>query len=370
MPKITKLKSGSWHAAAYDYTDSNGRRVMRSFTSPQKAQVEADLAAFLAEKKARKLSGQQPDGMPKDRRSWTVGQIMDAYIEKSVFLSPTTLAGYRKVRRNNFKGLMGQRCSMLTLDVVQQAINDEARMVSPSTGARLSAKSVRNAWGAIAAALNAELGLSFNVKLPQVKRAVSLLPEPEAIIAAVHGTSVELPCLLAMWLSYSLSEIRGLRCSDIDLERMTITIDQVIVDVDGAPVVKELAKTPTRRRSTELPPRLADLIRATDSWQHYQDTGEDCLLMSGNQYAITKNYRKIMRAAGIELTFHGLRHVYASAMLNKLGLPSKLVQIEGGWSTPSVMERVYSQSFSSSQRELHAVRDKYFEGLFPDAAKE
>lgn len=55
MPKITKLKSGSWHAAAYDYTDQNGRRVMRSFTSPQKAQVEADLAAFLAEKKSPQI---------------------------------------------------------------------------------------------------------------------------------------------------------------------------------------------------------------------------------------------------------------------------------------------------------------------------
>lgn len=364
MAKIIKLKSGSWHATAYDYTDSSGRKVMRSFTSPQKAQVEADLAAFQAEKKARKLHGQQPDGMPKDRRAWTVGQILDSYIVKSVFLSPTTLAGYRKVRRNNFADLMGKRCSMLTLDIVQAAINQEARTVSADTGRKLSAKSVRNAWAAISAALRSELGLSFPVKLPAVKKPVALLPEPEAIIAAIHGTEVELPCLLAMWLSFSMSEIRGLRCSDINLERMTVTIDQVIVDVDGVPTVKELAKTPTRRRSTELPQRLADLIRLTDTWKSYQATGQDCQLINQKRGYITKHFAKIMQGAGIDLTFHGLRHVYASAMLNKLGMPSKLVQIEGGWSSPSVMERIYSQSFSSAQRQMHAARDSYFEGLF------
>lgn len=363
MGKIKKLKSGSWHADVYDYTDQDGRRVIRSFTAPQKAEVEAQVAAFVAEKKARKLYGLQPDGKEKDRNKWTVGEVLDHYIENSEFLSPTTLAGYRKVRRNNFTALMATRCSALNAETVQKAINDEARLISPATGAKLSAKSVRNSWGAIAAALKAELGLSFPVKLPTVKKSVDLLPEPEAIMAAIKGSPVELPCLLAMWLSYSMSEIRGLRCSDIDMVRGTITIDQVLVDVDSVPTIKALAKTPTRRRSTELPPYIADLIRQTAAWQHYQETGEDGLIIRTRADYITRHFRGLMRAQGLELTFHGLRHVFASVMLNQLGMPSKLVQIEGGWSTPSVMERVYSQSFSSSQRQLHAARDQYFNDL-------
>ena len=370
MAKITKLKSGSWHAAAYDYTDSDGRRVMRSFTSPIKAEVEADLAAFKAEKKARKLSGIQPDGRPTNKAAWTVGQILDHYIDGSEFLSPTTVHGYRKIRRNNFRDLMGRRCNTLTPEIVQAAINQEARTVSPATGQRLSAKSVRNAWGAIAAALNAELGLSFPVKLPAVKRPVALLPEPEAIMAAIKDSPAELPCLLALWLSYSMSEIRGLRCSDVDLERMTITIDQVMVDVGTLPTIKALAKTPTRRRTTELPQLLADKIAATENWQQYQATGQDGPLITMGRQFIVRRFKLAMQAAGIELTFHGLRHVYASAMLNKLGMPSKLVQIEGGWSTPSVMERVYSQSFSSSQKALHAARDQYFADLYNTAGSQ
>lgn len=363
MAKIKKLPSGSWNVQVFDYTDANGKRIMRSFTSPRKAEVEAQLAAFVAEKKARKLNGLQPDGRSQDRNTWTVGEVLDLYIKKSEFLSPTTLAGYRKVRRNNFTALMKKRCSSLTTETVQAAINQEARTVSPETGRPLSAKSVRNAWGAIAAALKAELDMSFNVKLPTVKKSVALLPEPEAIMAAIKGSPVELPCLLAMWLSYSMSEIRGLRCSDIDLERKTITIDQVLVDVDSVPTIKPLAKTPTRRRSTELPDHIAELIRQTDAWQHYQETGEDSLIIRTRADYITRHFRAIMRSQGIELTFHGLRHVFASVMLNQLGAPSKLVQIEGGWSTPSVMERVYSQSFSSTQKDLHQRRDSYFNAL-------
>ena len=361
MATIKKMPSGSWSVKVFDYTDENGKRVIRTFTSPVKAEVELQLAQFVLEKKIRRKEGRSPIRKPED---YTVGEILERYIDKSPFLSPTTIEGYRKVRANNFKDLMELPCSQLSADRIQQEINKEARLVSPRTGKPLSAKTIKNNWGTIAAALNAELGIGFNVKLPKVKPKNSILPEPEAVMAAIKGTEAELPCLLAMWLSFSMSEIRGLRCSDVDLERMTISINQVMVDAEGIEVIKPLAKTPTRLRSTELPELLADKIRETDSWKRFQASGEDELLISRSRKSIIHYYNKAIATAGLDITFHDLRHIFASTMLNKLGMPQKLVQIEGGWSTPAVMDRVYNQAFSSSQRELHRARDEYFSSVY------
>ena len=55
--------------------------------------------------------------------------------------------------------------------------------------------------------------------------------------------------------------------------------------------------------------------------------------------------------------------MFASVMLTKLNIPEKVVQDEGGWSTPYVMKKVYSNTFSDSRKDADKLRDKYFEGL-------
>ena len=361
MATIKKMPSGSWSVKVFDYTDENGKRIIRTFTSPVKTEVEIWLKEFELEKKLRRREGRSPIKKTEDL---TVGELLDRYIENSPFLSPTTLDGYRKIRANNFRELMALPAGQLSAERIQQEINKEARLISPRTGRLLSAKTIKNNWAAVAAALKTELGAVYSVKLPKVRPNTSVLPEPEAVMAAIRGTPCELPCLLAMWLSFSMSEIRGLRCSDVDLERMTISINQVMVDAEGLEIIKPLAKTPTRLRTTELPQLLANMIRELDTWREYRATGEDRLLIDRSRKSIIHYYTKAVKAAGLDITFHDLRHIFASTMLNKLGMPSKLVQLEGGWSTPAVMDRVYSQAFSSSQQQLHRERDAYFQQLY------
>ena len=52
---------------------------------------------------------------------------------------------------------------------------------------------------------------------------------PAEVLAAVHGTDVELPVSLALCLSLTISEIRGLRASDFDGE--AVTVRQVLEDL-------------------------------------------------------------------------------------------------------------------------------------------
>ena len=58
-------------------------------------------------------------------------------------------------------------------------------------------------------------GDNYDVKLPKVPKKIKELLPPHTVLKIIHGTDIELPCLLACWLSFSMSEIRGIRVKDI-----------------------------------------------------------------------------------------------------------------------------------------------------------
>ena len=80
------------------------------------------------------------------------------------------------------------------------------------------------------------------------------LPEPEEIFAAVQGTDIELPVLLAMWLSFSASEIAGLTKSGSLLQDGNyIAVNEVVLTIDGKEYQKDTGKQPKRLRALRLP---------------------------------------------------------------------------------------------------------------------
>lgn len=164
-----------------------------------------------------------------------------------------------------------------------------------------------------------------------------------------------------MWLSFSMSEIRGFKCSSI--RDGYIYVDQVIVDVDGLATEKKDAKVDSRNRRQAVPRYIMDLINQQESYKKYHETGTDGPLIPLNQRQIYKPFVRLMAKHGIHMTFHDLRHMFASVMLTKLNIPEKVVQDEGGWSTPHVMKQVYSNTFSDSRKNADLIRDAYFENL-------
>ena len=350
MAKAKKLPSGNWRVRVYDYTDEYGKRHYKSFTSEYKADAEYE---------AKKYQKERPSEKPKTEM--TVGEAIDRYIDLCTTLSPTTVARYRKMRIHGFPHLMDSCVDNLDDISMQTAINIETRRPKERTGETLSPKTVKNEYGLISSALKTICGKTFNVKLPKVQSKPKELPSPEAVISLLKGSSIELPCLLAMWLSFSMSEIRGFRCSSI--RGGYIYVDQVIVDVDGLATEKKDAKVDSRNRRQAIPKYIMDLIEQQESWINYTATGEDGPLIPLTQRQIYKPFVQLMEKNGLDMTFHDLRHMFASVMLTKLNIPEKVVQDEGGWSTPHVMKKVYSNTFSDSRKLADEKRDEYFEGL-------
>ena len=349
MAKAKKLPSGKWRVLVFDYTDENGKRHYKSFTSEYKSDAE-----YYAKKYQR-------ERQVKETLPLTVGEAIDKYIELSPMLSPTTLARYRNVREHGFPDLMEMRVEDLTDNIVQTEINKEARRTNERTGTVLAPKTVKNEYGVISSALNTVCNKRFNIRLPKVQNKPKELPPPEAVISLLKGSSIELPCLLSIWLSFSLSEIRGFKCSSV--RDGYIYVDQVLVEVANEAVAKTDAKVDSRNRRQKIPKYIMDLIRRQESWVNYTATGEDGPLITLNRHQIYNRYKRIMEKAGYDISFHDLRHMFASIMLTKLQIPEKVVQDEGGWSTPHVMKKVYSNTFSDSRKEADKIRDQYFKGL-------
>ena len=319
----------------------DGKNIYASVT----ADTKAECAYKAAELKAQ--------GIQETPEKLTVGEAVDRYIASCETLSPTTLSGYRKIRRTMFQNIMNIEVSELNTDTLQKAINAEMRRKSVR-GHNLSAKTIKNAYGLISASLRYANGATYQVKLPKEDPKFIELPDPAEVIAAVRDTDIELPCMLALWLSLSMSEVRGLKYSSI--RNGCLYIDQVVVDVDGRPVEKKRGKVASRNRVLRIPEPLLMLIKQWTDLEDYEAGFiDDEYLVPHAEYWIRRRLNKILPG----MTFHQLRHANASVML-QLNVPDKYAMERGGWSTPNTMKRVYQHTFSNERLKVDDAIDAYF----------
>lgn len=364
MAKAKKLPSGNYRCLAYSHSetvlDSSGapvldqkgkpkkKRIYESFTAETKKEAEFLAAEFELNKKL----SVKPKNM-------TLKEAIDKYIDSSDgVLSPTTISGYRKIQGNAFQDIMNIRLSDLSNDVLKRSVNAEAKRPSKKNKKNpkpISPKTVSNEYGLITAVLNHyHPSLNCNVKLPARERKIKELIPAETIFEIVKGTDIELPVLLAMWLSFSLSEIRGLTKSN-SISNGYIVIHDVIVDVDGTPTRKEKAKAFTRIRKHRIPPYIQTLIDNTDP------DVDELVTLSG--HAVYMRFKRLLEQHNLpHMTFHDLRHLNASIMA-LLQIPEQYAMERGGWKSSKTMKNVYTHTFSRERTIVDDTIDGYFDKI-------
>ena len=357
LPVIRRLPSGNW----FCQLRLDGQSI--SITEPTFEKCQARAMAY----KTGILA------VRRDPASQTLGAAMDAYIAaREGVCSPTTIEGYKKIRRQYFQDQMSLRLSQITERGLSLAAKRERQRMG-RRGKPLSPKTIKSALGLILCVLNEHGIVHGKVAAPEVKDRVIRLPMPDQVIRAVQGTSVELPCLLAAWLSLSLSEIRGLTKSRSLLNGQLLVEDTMVrVRVGEAPgpdgkprgvyqdILKEGGKEEKRSRAFDLPPYLMDLISRVD--------GDVLVPLSIRQ--IEGRFRRILEKNGLPpMTFHQLRHLNASAMA-MLGIQKEIAQARGGWKTPHTMNRVYTHVFDAPRQAADQKIDAYFTSIVsPDPPK-
>ena len=363
--KKGELPSGSIRRQIYDHSepqfDKNGnpiidpktgkqkmKRIYRSITASSAS--EADL--IKAEIKAGKKALEKPCDM-------SLSEAIEKYISSSdALLSPSTIRGYRTIQRNAFRTIMSTPLNALTNDLLRNAVNAECKRTTGKANhpKQISSKTVINEYGLISAVLNMYVpSLDCSVKLPQIEHNKHELSTPDVIYSIVKGTDIELPVLLAMWLSFTASEIQGLtKSKSLSADGCYITIKEVIVyDENNKPVIKNKGKQPTRDRTLRIPDYIRQLIDRVPT--------DKLVPLSSN--SIYKRFRKLISAAGIPyMTFHDLRHVNASVM-TILNVPDKYAQERGGWRSDHIMKSTYMQTFSAERASVDEQIDSYMEQM-------
>lgn len=341
MAQARKLPSGKWRVRVFD--KETGKCV--SFTEDTERKANYAALQWQLEKNRKEKVG------------ITVGEAVDRYIDgRDGVLSPKTVSEYRRMRANHISGDFSLiPVSEVTQEMVQMEVKKLSSSISPRTHKRISPKTVKNFHGLLSGALKEHRPeLVLTTSLPTVPKKFIELPPVEDVLKAIKGTDIELPAMLAMWLSLSASEIRGIKVDAI--KDGVLTIKESVVQVDGVAVHKNATKAYERTRRLAAPPYIMGLIEKTDAYKNgfgYIET------RSGK--AITCRFQRVLKNAGVDrMTFHQLRHMNASIMA-LLNVPTKYAQERGGWKTDYTMKRVYQHTFSKERDAVDRTIDSFFE---------
>lgn len=340
----TKISPGRYRTTVY-LGIANGKRKVKSFYGTTAR--EADYAAELY--KVSHKHGRSTANI-------TIGEAIDGYIDSRVVaLSPTTIDGYRQIRRNRFKALMDMQISKLDRRVMQAAVNDELKLTT-RRGTPITIKSVKEACALLVTSVkyydeDFRIGDIVYPRRPEPEYTTPAPDQLRAIFRAVQGTDVELPVYLAAWLSLRTSEIKGLKWSDVRDGCLSIT--GATVTAGGAEIHRDVAKTASSIRMIPLPEFIHKMFAKIPR-------GDDEFVFHFRGSMIYKHFERALVLAGLPaVRFHDLRHANASIML-MLGVPDKYAQERGGWASPAVLKSAYQQTFDSAALTYAKVIDDFF----------
>ncbi|MBP2629471.1 MAG: hypothetical protein H6Q70_99 [Firmicutes bacterium] len=158
------------------------------------------------------------------------------------------------------------------------------------------------------------------------------------------------------------SEILGLTWDEIDFERDQISIQKVLVSVNGVPILKDYPKTTKSVRTIPVHPDILKMLKEHLKKQkaeikadpNYQRNNLVFCNIDGSPHSpnyFLHNFKAAIRRLGLpnKLRVHSTRHTFATNLL-QLGTSISDVQQLGGWSDTRVVLDIYSHSVRESQK--------------------
>lgn len=309
-----------------------------NITAPTKTECIRQAQLVKAEYKAgkRQVKAQAP----------TLGEAIDRFIrERSAVLSPSTIRGYRIVRRNRFQDYMDKQINQIDW---QEMVNKEAAIKAPKT--------VKNAWGLVSSVLAAN-----GIAPGKIRRPQAVLPDLPWLnveqlmifLPAIKGTMFEIPALIDLH-SLRSSEMQALTWEhSIDLQNWRIKVSGALVpDENNKMVFKAANKTAAGKRTVPIfLQQLKDALLAEPN-----KTGPVVKL---HPETVRNGINRICRENGLpEVGHQGLRRSFASAC-QIAGLSERECMEIGGWSDIATMHRHYvrlsDDAIRSAAEKLEAV---------------
>lgn len=337
MPTARKTKSGKWRCQAFDYIEKiDGKKKYhhRSFTASTKWEAERMANEFLRNKN-------------RPSSELILSEAIDRYLEiKNNVLSPSTIRGYKSLKRNAYSTLSAIRIDKITAEEIQECINDYA--------VKHSAKSCRNALGLITAVLYAFLpGRSYHIKLPQAVQNDYYTPTDDDIkklLSAIKYEELKRAVMLAAFGTLRRSEICGLYYDDIEGD--VIRVHRAMVESEDGWVLKEFPKNNSSNRRIVYPNFVIDMLGNRPG-----------KLVQMTPKNLDKAFRRAIVRAGLPyFRLHDLR-AYSVSIAHALGIPDVYNMQRGGWKSPETYRKLYRRVISNINDENTAKLNAHFTKL-------
>lgn len=320
VPEPRQLPSGNW----FIYLRLGGEQIPIT----RRTRAECVKAAQLI--KAEYLAGRAPQKKLPPAPDMTLRELLESYIKiYKKALSPATVRGYNVIVNNRFQAYADRKL---------RDIGDWQAVIDAEIGA-CSAKTLKNAWGLVRAALRAQKMEVPSVTLPAVMPKVRpwlSADEIKTLVAAVRGSAYEIPILLGLH-GLRRSEIAALTWDRVDLRAGVIRVEGAVVPNEkGMYVNKHTTKSAASWR--QVPIMIPELRAALEAVPKADRSGA---VVRCHINTIYKAVNRICEREGLPLVgAHGLRHSFAS-LGHHVGVPEHDMQILGGWQDAGTMRKIY-----------------------------
>jgi integrase len=353
VASIQKRPNGRWRAR---YKDSEDREHARHFAR------KADAELWLAQVRADQLRGTYVD--PRAGRV-TVQQFAQAWLAAQGH-RPGTRRLYERTLRLHVLPTLGQR----PLDSIRRT---DIQGLITASAQELSPKTVENHLRLIRAVFNAAVEDQLISVSPVRKisrqpvtrsRVVPLsVGQIDALVAAIPDRYRAL-VVTAVGSGLRQGELLGLRAEDVDLDRGLVHVRHQLVSVPGTPPHLGPPKTVSSLRTVPVPTFVTSALAAHLGTYPVGPYGVLFTNKRGavvNRQSLHRSFQYALRTAGLPntITFHQLRHTYASLLI-EAGESVTVVAARLGHKNATETLATYSHLWPSSEEQTRLVLSRAF----------
>lgn len=164
--------------------------------------------------------------------------------------------------------------------------------------------------------------------------------------------------LLSLYTGLRMGEICGLRWSDVDFAKRTITVRRTVQRIRTGHSTRLLIGSPkshSSRRSIPIPAFIADILR------RFRRSDNICILSGSEKIAeprtLQRRFKTILKKAGLpSINFHSLRHMFATNCI-RAGFDVKtLSEILGHASAETTLDRYVHSSMERKTQCMNLLR--------------